>query len=246
MYTSVLFAAAAALSAPASAGASSGASVQDTTSTVITDPQQRAQALQDIQEMKARIGRIESALGVPSTLHIQYTPAAPGSPRITISSCMVSSTWMRFRILIESIPTGTRRCVRLESLRPRANSAVTDNPFLAFVSHVSARRPQGHSRASHTRPSLNSTSTEQASTPAKPRCASGMHTRAGVRSSRGKPTPCSWTAISSPMSSIIGDRQAWCSCAIRKSGGRSGTKTAGRPPSRLSTSLTISTPAIFG
>jgi hypothetical protein len=47
----------------------------------ITDPQQRAQAIQDIQEMKARIARIEQALGLPAQAPpIQYTPAASKGP----------------------------------------------------------------------------------------------------------------------------------------------------------------------
>jgi len=57
------------------------AAVQDTAAQgTITDPQQRAQAIQDIQDMKARIARIEQALGLPAEAPIQYTPAAPKGP----------------------------------------------------------------------------------------------------------------------------------------------------------------------
>src|SRR3954452_3710947 len=83
MYKLVLLATAAAVSAPTWAAAASGtAAAQDGTAAAITDPQQRAQALQDIQEMKARIGRIEAALGLPSSPPpIQYTPESPRKPK---------------------------------------------------------------------------------------------------------------------------------------------------------------------
>ncbi|MFL6785823.1 MAG: DcaP family trimeric outer membrane transporter [Sphingomicrobium sp.] len=48
----------------------------------ISDPQQRDSAIREIQELKARINRLETALGVPSTPPpIQYTPAAPSGPK---------------------------------------------------------------------------------------------------------------------------------------------------------------------
>ena len=48
----------------------------------VTDPQERAAALQEIQEMKARIARLESRLGVPSAPPpIQYTPEAAKPPK---------------------------------------------------------------------------------------------------------------------------------------------------------------------
>ncbi len=76
MFKLILVATAAAVSVPAWAAADSGAAAAQ--APPITDPQQRAQALRDIQEMKARIARIESALGVPSTPPpMQYTPDAP-------------------------------------------------------------------------------------------------------------------------------------------------------------------------
>jgi hypothetical protein len=81
MHKSLLLAAAGLLSVPAWAADNSAAgAAQGAQSAPITDPQLRAQALQDIQEMKARIGRIESALGVPST-PIQYTPDATPLPK---------------------------------------------------------------------------------------------------------------------------------------------------------------------
>src|SRR5437763_3578293 len=82
MYRFILLATAAAISGPAWAAAGSGAAATQEGAAPITDPQQRAQALQDIQEMKARIGRIESALGVPSSPPpMQYTPESPRKPR---------------------------------------------------------------------------------------------------------------------------------------------------------------------
>src|SRR3954454_15042551 len=81
MYNSLLLAAAGVLSVPASAtGTALATATQHPVPGAISAPQQRAQALQDIQEMKARIGRIESALGVPST-PIQYTPDATPLPK---------------------------------------------------------------------------------------------------------------------------------------------------------------------
>ena len=48
----------------------------------ISDPVQRAQAIQEIQEMKARIGRIEQALGLPGEPPpMQYTPSVAHAPR---------------------------------------------------------------------------------------------------------------------------------------------------------------------
>ena len=79
----MLLASSVALAAPAWAADSSAAvAVQDpASSAAITDPQQRAQAIQDIQEMKARIARMEQALGLPAAAPpIQYTPAASKGP----------------------------------------------------------------------------------------------------------------------------------------------------------------------
>jgi hypothetical protein len=82
MYKLILLATAAAVSAPAWAAGSGAATAQDAQPAPITDPQQRAQAAQDIQEMKARIARMEAALGIPSTPPpMQYTPDAPRKPR---------------------------------------------------------------------------------------------------------------------------------------------------------------------
>jgi hypothetical protein len=48
----------------------------------ISDPAQREQAIQELQELRARINRLEEALGVPSaTPPIQYTPAVAKAPR---------------------------------------------------------------------------------------------------------------------------------------------------------------------
>ena len=78
MYKVVLLATAAVVSAPTWAAAAA----QEPQAAPIIDPQQRAQALQEIQEMKARISRMETALGVPSAPpSIQYAPPAPRLPK---------------------------------------------------------------------------------------------------------------------------------------------------------------------
>ena len=89
MLKRILFASAAIAASPvcATAGNAAGApvetvgAVQDQAAPV-TDPQERAAVLQEIQEMKARIGRLETRLGVPSTPPpVQYTPEAPKPPK---------------------------------------------------------------------------------------------------------------------------------------------------------------------
>jgi hypothetical protein len=89
MYKFVLLATCAALATPAYAGTNSvaatdsgaAAAQEPAQAGAITDPQQRAQAIQDIQDMKARISRIESALGLPAAAPaIQYAPPLPKSP----------------------------------------------------------------------------------------------------------------------------------------------------------------------
>jgi hypothetical protein len=89
MLKRILFASAAIAASPvcATAGNAAGAPVatvgaaQDQAAPV-TDPQERAAVLQEIQEMKARIGRLETRLGVPSTPPpVQYTPEAPKPPK---------------------------------------------------------------------------------------------------------------------------------------------------------------------
>ena len=62
---------------------------------------------------------------------------------------------------------------------------------------------------------------DRASTPDRRRSGSATSTRTGVRSWRARPTPCSWTATSSPTSSTIGGRRGWFSCARRSCAGRS-------------------------
>jgi hypothetical protein len=83
MYKLILLASAAAVSVPTEAAhGAAAAAIQEGQTAPIVDPQQRAQAIQDIQEMKARIGRIEAALGIPaSPPPIQYTPAAARGPK---------------------------------------------------------------------------------------------------------------------------------------------------------------------
>src|SRR5438309_4005925 len=83
MYRLILLASAASISAPGWTAASSTAgAAQSAPETQITDPQQRAQALQDIQEMKARITRIEATLGVSSEAPpMQYVPESPRAPK---------------------------------------------------------------------------------------------------------------------------------------------------------------------
>ena len=83
MYKIILLASAAAIAFPAAAvAADTGAATDDAAQAApITDPQQRAQAIRDIEEMKARISRIETALGVPSEPPPIPVPPAPTLPR---------------------------------------------------------------------------------------------------------------------------------------------------------------------
>jgi hypothetical protein len=62
------------------AAAASSAAVQQTDARPLTDAE-RAQAIQELQDLKARIGAIESRLGVSPPPAVQYTPAAPKGPR---------------------------------------------------------------------------------------------------------------------------------------------------------------------
>ena len=83
MYKFFLLATAATISFPVGAvGVSGSATAQEGASAAIADPQQRAQAIQDIQEMKARIARMESALGLPSEAPpTQFVPPLPRGPK---------------------------------------------------------------------------------------------------------------------------------------------------------------------
>jgi hypothetical protein len=81
MFKCTLLATSIALATPAWADGSAAASAaQDPQqASPITDPVQRAQAIRDIQEMKARIGQIERALGLSSEVPpppVQATPVA--------------------------------------------------------------------------------------------------------------------------------------------------------------------------
>jgi len=77
MLKSMLLASLTGVAITAWADKSVAAAVQDPAAAqTITDPAQRAQAIQDIQEMKGRISRIEKALGLPSEAPpVQYSPA---------------------------------------------------------------------------------------------------------------------------------------------------------------------------
>jgi len=44
-------------------------------------PEERAQAIQELQDLKARIGNIETRLGISPPPPVQYTPAQPRAPR---------------------------------------------------------------------------------------------------------------------------------------------------------------------
>src|SRR5437764_4167232 len=83
MYKIVLLATAVTVSSPAVAvEVSPSVTAQEGQSAAPADPQQRAQAIQEIEEMKARIARMETALGLPSGPQpIQYVPAAPRGPK---------------------------------------------------------------------------------------------------------------------------------------------------------------------
>ncbi|MFL6753446.1 MAG: DcaP family trimeric outer membrane transporter [Sphingomicrobium sp.] len=81
MHRGFFFATAAVIATPAWA-ADAPAADPAAQAAPISDPQQRDSAIREIQELKARINRLETALGVPSTPPpIQYTPAAPSGPK---------------------------------------------------------------------------------------------------------------------------------------------------------------------
>lgn len=80
LLASALVASAPAWAADASSTTSSG-TAQDTTAPNLT-PEQRAQAIQEIQDLRARINRLETTLGIPNTPPAeQVTPALPGKPK---------------------------------------------------------------------------------------------------------------------------------------------------------------------
>ncbi|MFL6733515.1 MAG: DcaP family trimeric outer membrane transporter, partial [Sphingomicrobium sp.] len=85
MYRIILLTTCAFLASPSWAASSAGAAQATPQAGAITDPQERAQALQDIQEMKARISRMEAALGVPAEAPPAAAPAmmtsAPTAPK---------------------------------------------------------------------------------------------------------------------------------------------------------------------
>ena len=81
MHRALIFATAAAIAVPAWA-AETPAGEPAAQPTPISDSQQRDAAIREIQELKARINRLEATLGVSSTTPaIQYTPAAPKGPK---------------------------------------------------------------------------------------------------------------------------------------------------------------------
>ena len=75
----LLMATAALMASPAWANDTSASETADGAQPpVISDPKQREEAIRELQDLKARINRIESALGIPNTPPpVQYTPAAP-------------------------------------------------------------------------------------------------------------------------------------------------------------------------
>jgi hypothetical protein len=88
MLKAYLLASALVVSAPAWAATAtsstndgSGAAAQDAATRPLT-PEERAQAMQELQDLRARMNRLETVLGVPSTPPaVQYTPAAPSKPK---------------------------------------------------------------------------------------------------------------------------------------------------------------------
>jgi hypothetical protein len=63
--------------APAAGGGAADADAQPAPLT----PEERSQALQEIQDLKARISNIETRLGISTPPPVQYTPAQPRPPR---------------------------------------------------------------------------------------------------------------------------------------------------------------------
>src|SRR6185503_254997 len=81
MIRHILLATCAAFATPAWADNSSGGQAQDAAPPApILDPQQRAQAIRDIEDMKARIGRIEQSLGLPSEAPATQAAPSPKTP----------------------------------------------------------------------------------------------------------------------------------------------------------------------
>src|SRR5689334_11116207 len=80
MLKSLLLASALVASSPALAAAASGgsgAAAQDTATRPLT-PEERAQAMQELQDLRARMNRLETMLGVPSALPAPIpVPPAP-------------------------------------------------------------------------------------------------------------------------------------------------------------------------
>ncbi len=176
--------------------------------------------------------------------HQYRFPPHLGSRAITISRSTASSRLTRSRTSTVSIPTGMRRFGLHEFRRSKASSEATASRFSALGSRAWAPRRMELSLASRTKQSSNSTCLGWASTRGRRRFGYATHTPAGGHSSPDRQTACSWMETSSQTRSIIGGRQAWCSCAIRSFGGLSGIGTGGKQRSRSSIPVTTSTQAI--
>ena len=148
--------------------------------------------------MKARIGRIEQALGLPAEAPpVQYSPALnkPRDHNLELYGFTQLDAIQDFK----RVNPDWDATLRPREFRPqRASSAVTGSRSSAFASRGSAPRRPAYSRASPTRRSSSSTCSAPASMRARRRSACATCTRAGGRSWPARPTPCSWTATSSP------------------------------------------------
>jgi hypothetical protein len=81
LIASALVASSPALAEAATSGGSAGAASQDTATRPLT-PEERAQAMQELQDLRARMSRIEAMLGVPSELPAPVpVPPAPERPK---------------------------------------------------------------------------------------------------------------------------------------------------------------------
>ena len=161
---------------------------------------ERAQAIQELQDLKARMSALENRLGV--TPEVQVTPrASRNDPRITISNSTVSSSSMRSRTSSASIRIGTRPFGRRASQPAGRSSAATASRSSASASRGSAPRRRGMLAEQalrgevRVRPVRHRRRRRPDDIPRPP------HVRqAGDRSSPARPTRCSWTATSSPTS----------------------------------------------
>ena len=182
---------------------------------------ERAQAIQDLQDLKARMNALEARLGVapvPNAGDARTPQKGKGSQSraLRLHPARCDPGLQAGQPGLGRDPAALAHPDSAGPVRRRRAVDLQRSP-------VAARR-QGdrHARrASHTRRSSSSTCSAPASTQGRRRSACATCTPNGGRSWPVRRTRCSWTATSSRTCSIIGARPAWCSCATRRSAGPS-------------------------